>query len=234
MKLSEAVREFIFDRETFCTAKTVSNYKSTLKYFSEYIYSVHGDIEIVDISVDDLKGYVHFLKNRKKLQSHPYMPTQNKRITDTSIRTYLIDVRAFFNYLYSNDLVKEYIFKKFKLVRREKKLVLPLTVEQVQLIDDLYSEHEEKALRNWCIIHLMLDAGFRVGDVVNLLMIVLIIRIIVLSLSMVKDGRIVLSRLHLILKSSSILTFIYIEEVLLTILFYLFAADPVSSVPDRS
>ena len=167
MKLSEAVQKFIYDRETFCTPKTIMNYKCSLRYFSDYIIKVHGDIDIVDISVDDLRGYVHFLKGRKKLELHPYTPTQDKRITDTSIRTYLIDVRAFFNYLYKNGFVFEYIFNNFKLVRREKKLLIPLTAEQVQLIDDLYSDLNEHSLRNWCIVHLMLDAGFRVGDVVD-------------------------------------------------------------------
>ncbi len=168
MKLSAAIDDFIYDRETFCTNKTIFNYKNSLRYFSEFIYSYRGkNVELEDLQVDDLKKYVHFLKNRKKLYTHPYKPTEDKPITDTSIRTYLIDIRAFINYFYKSGILKDYIFKNFKLVRREKKLIIPLAVDQVDLIDNLFSDWSVSSLRNWCIVHLMLDAGFRAGEVIN-------------------------------------------------------------------
>ena len=40
--------------------------------------------------------------------------------------------------------------------------------QEVQQIDKLFNLKTEFGLRNWCIVHLMLDAGLRSSEVINL------------------------------------------------------------------
>lgn len=169
MDLEHVIDDFIFDRETFCTFKTVSNYKHTLKYFCDYLYGYYGYVPALeDISVSDLKGYVHFMKNGKKLQSHPFKPTVDTPITDTSIRTYLVDIRTFFNYCVKNDYLIRSPFLKFTMVKRENVLIVPLFQSDVQIIDKMYSKRDFHNSRDLCIVHVMLDAGLRSGEVCRL------------------------------------------------------------------
>ena len=172
INLQQAFDLFIFDRETYCNEKTVKNYKNTLSYFFDYMKETYHselcDIKLSDVTLMDLKGYVIMLRKRDKLSSHPYKPTEHKPITNTSIRTYSIDLRTFFNFLYENDYMENNLMKKFKLIKRETKLVLPLFSDEVKEIDTLFNLKTCSGLRNYCMIHLMLDEGLRSGDVCNL------------------------------------------------------------------
>nr|WP_288890190.1 tyrosine-type recombinase/integrase [uncultured Blautia sp.] len=172
INLQQAFDLFIFDRETYCNAKTIKNYKNTLSYFFNYMTDTYkcslSDIKLSDVTIMDLKGYVIMLRKRDKLSSHPYKPTESKPITNTSIRTYSIDLRAFFNFLYNNEYMEKDLMKKFKLIKRESKLVLPLFADEVREIDTLFNLKTSSGLRNYCMLHLMLDEGMRSGDVCGL------------------------------------------------------------------
>lgn len=58
--------------------------------------------------------------------------------------------------------------KGFKIIKAENKLVLPLFEGEVKMIDQIFNQKTYRGLRNYCIVHLMLDQGLRSGDVVNL------------------------------------------------------------------
>ena len=172
VNLKQAFDLFIFDRETYCKEKTITNYKNTLSYFISYMENDRGcssdQISIDTITIMDLKGFVSMLRHRNKLSTHPFKPTVDKPITKRSIRTYSIDLRTFFNFLYDNDYMEDNITKKFKIIKSETKLVLPLFSSEVQMIDELFNKKTLTGIRNYCVIHLMLDEGLRSGDVCNL------------------------------------------------------------------
>lgn len=163
---------FIFDRETYCKDTTLLNYKNTLSYFLDYIVEKYErpleQIYLDELTLADLQGYVVMLRKREKLSNHPFKPTEHKPITNTSIRTYCIDLRTFFHFLYYNEYMEKDLMKRFKLIRREKKLVLPLFAHEVEQIDKMFNLKTCTGLRNYCVVHLMLDQGLRSGEVCGL------------------------------------------------------------------
>ena len=161
MTLKQAYDLFIFDRETYCKQKTIRNYKNTLSYFFDFLEE-ERDMPITKIQVDsvtlmDVKAYVVKLRSRNKLETHPLKPTENHPITKRSIRTYSVDVRTFFHFLYNNDYIEKDIMKGFKVIKSENKLVLPLFDSEVKEIDELFNMKTYRGIRNYCIVHLMLD-----------------------------------------------------------------------------
>lgn len=137
------------------------NYRNTLSYFFNYMEDTYEcelkDIRLNDVTVMDVKGYVVMLRNWNKLSNHPYKPTVSKPITNTSIRTYSIDLRTFFNFLYNNEYMEKDLMKRFKLIKRETKLVLPLFMDEVNEIDTLFNLKSCSGLRNWCMIYLIFE-----------------------------------------------------------------------------
>jgi site-specific recombinase XerD len=172
VSLKQGYDLFIFDRETYCKDTTISNYRNTLKYFLDYIVSAYNrpleDIDLEELSLQDLQGYVLMLRKREKLITHPFKPTEHKPITNTSIRTYCIDLRTFFHFLYNNEYMEHDLMKRFRLIKREKKVVLPLFAHEVDEIDKMFNLKTCTGLRNYCVVHLMLDQGMRSGEVCNL------------------------------------------------------------------
>ena len=81
-------------------------------------------------------SYLYGQKN--KLEDHPFKPTVDHPITKRSIKTYSVDVRTFFHFLYDNEYIEKDIMKGFKIIKPEKKLVLPLFQGEVDMIDHLF------------------------------------------------------------------------------------------------
>ena len=112
-----------------------------------------SEIMLDSVTTMDLKKYVAFLRSRNKPESHPLKPTVNQPITKRSIRTYSVDLRTFFHFLYYEEYIPTDITKGFKITKSETKLVLPLFDGEVQKIDSCFNQKTYTGLRNYCIVH---------------------------------------------------------------------------------
>lgn len=59
-------------------------------------------------------------------------------------------------------------YKKVKMPRNDARQIIPLYAEEVEKIDQTFKINTMMGLRDFCIVHLMLDAGFRSQEVINL------------------------------------------------------------------
>lgn len=172
MNLEQAFNMFIMSREEYCTEMTVYNYKHTLKYFLNFIAQHKGQpisqIDVESLDKSDLQAYTLYLRDKPKYDNHPFNIKQEKGITKRSIKTYQTDVRTFFNYLYDEEYISNQIARKYKIVKPEKRQLIPLSEDDVRTIEKLYNPKCELGMRNLCLIHLMLDAGLRHNEVLNL------------------------------------------------------------------
>lgn len=172
MNLEQAYNIFLMSREEYCTDKTVNNYRHTLRYFVDFAASHKGlpanQIDIDTFTRDDLQAYTLYLRSKPKYQNHPFSIVQDKGITKRSIKTYQVDLRTFWNYLYDEGYISVQITRKYKIIKPESKQIIPLTNDDVRTIDGLYNAKTVLGLRNLCLIHLMLDAGLRHSEVLNL------------------------------------------------------------------
>lgn len=171
INLKQAYDLFIMSREEFCQETTIQAYKNTLRYFLEYMQLEKGNLEELDINEitrADLQAYTIYLRNRPKFENHPFHAPDASGLTKRSIHTYQTDLKAFFNYLHDEEFLKENLMKKYRMVSAEKRQLIPLTVEDVKILDGLYDINTAGGCRNLCIIHLMLDAGLRLSEVLNL------------------------------------------------------------------
>lgn len=172
INLKTAIEMFLFDRETYCSEKTLLNYKYNLKYFGDFLETEFettiDNININDITKRHIQGYVVMLRKRDKLSTHVFKPTVEVPVTNTTIRTYSIDIRTFFNFCFNEQIIVQNPMKNFKMIKREKKAIIPLFEDEVQIIDNCFNLRTVSGVRNYCIVHLMLDAGLRSGDVCGL------------------------------------------------------------------
>ena len=174
LNLLDAYKKFLNYRQTYCEDSTVFNYSNTLRYFLDFMelhFSVPANLIYVDsIKSDDITSYVCYLRKKKKNDNHPLTATSDCYITKRTVKTYLTDMRTFFNWL----LQENYIhpdnnpLKNFKMIKPEIKSILPINADEMRIIDDGYSQSTETGLRNLCIIHLFIDEGLRLNEVCKL------------------------------------------------------------------
>lgn len=149
--LNELYEKFINEKKSYCEEKTITYYEENLTKFIEYV----ADEELTrDI-------YINYIYELRK-----------KNIKNTSIRTYCRAIKAFSNWLLENEYIEKDITFRVKLPREDKDIVIPLSEDEVIKIDNVilipvFSD-SILYLRNALIVHLMLDAGLRKSEVINL------------------------------------------------------------------
>jgi integrase/recombinase XerC/integrase/recombinase XerD len=167
ISLKQAYELFIFDRQTFCLDKTIENYENTIRYFCSYLAHQRGatvdEIKISSITGNDLKNYIVWLRNRPLNMNHPFKEPGGK-LSKRSIRNYTVDIKTFFHYLHQEGLAED-LFNNVKVIKPEKKVIVPLSAKEVEKIDSCYNTRSRIGCRNYCMIHLMLDAGLRLNEV---------------------------------------------------------------------
>lgn len=63
MLIQDAIREFIDLRDLDnCSAKTIRTYEQRLRYFSQWLLNEHNVVEVNDLKVEHLRGWMAYLK----------------------------------------------------------------------------------------------------------------------------------------------------------------------------
>lgn len=154
MKILSILEEFLLDRSAYCAPATLRTYESHIRKYIEFLYDIYGDSF-------DLVPEKHLINYILWLRQH------NPDIRNVSIRSYFRAIKAFLKYAYENDYCMDYL-KKLKLPKDDSEPKNPLTVDEAAALDAAFNKSSFFGLRNYCIIHLMLDCGLRSQEVRNL------------------------------------------------------------------
>lgn len=169
--LDQAYKLFMADRETSCVPKTLIYYRENLSSFITYCSECFGrpssDILCSEITKELFSNYIKYLRKRPKFYSHPFLDPLDETLSSSSINTYARSIKVFASFCKENEFGVNFTHK-VKLPRNESAEIIPLYASEVKAIDACFNIKTELGLRNWCIVHLMLDAGFRCSEVINL------------------------------------------------------------------
>lgn len=158
MNVQMAYNLFLVDRESYCSDKSILYYRENILKFMNFLSDRLGlapDLIGCDvISRELVLAYLSQLRGTG--------------CKNTSVNTYFRAAKVFLNYCIDEGYSSPDVLRKVKFLKKDNAPVLPLTEWEVDLIDGLFNIKTESGLRNLCIVHLMLDAGFRVGDVISL------------------------------------------------------------------
>lgn len=167
ISLKQAFDLFVFDRETFCSDTTVTNYKNTIRYFCDFMEQERmipvDQILCSTLTKSDLVAYSHWLRNKPLNEGHPLKPSSGK-LSKRTVRNYCMDLKTFLHYLHDEEFIED-IAAKFKLIRAESKVAVPLSDTEVSKLDICFNAKTATGIRNLCMVHLMLDAGMRSNEV---------------------------------------------------------------------
>lgn len=173
LTLQQAYDLFIESRNAYCVDPTVRNYSNTLRYFLNFMKSRYDaksdEIVVSNIDIHDLNAYSIFLKNKVRNDNNNYCGhNENVLISSRTRKDYLKDVVAFLNFLFENEYIEKNPADRFKFPRVEPQPIEPLTIPEVNKINDCYNESTKLGARNLAIIHCLLDEGMRSGEVQRL------------------------------------------------------------------
>ena len=157
MKCSDVLDKFITNQ------KVIGNTKETIEYYKKrigYFISFVKDKEISNVVIDDYNSYAIYLINK--------ITDKGTNLSSATIKTTLNATKIFLKYSYDNKYMISDLYKNIKPYKQVKKTIFVLSAEDINKLLNSQNEFTIIGLRNLLAISLMLDAGLRVSEVVNL------------------------------------------------------------------
>lgn len=150
--LTIAFFQFLSDKACEgCSKNTLQDYYTKIDRFVKF---AGVELLLSDLTVDLCKQYV--LSLRSELDN------------TVSIQSYIRPLRAFLNWLYSNEYINVDICSKFRLPKAYKPIIDVLSDAEIARIYDCFpNDANVLHLRNKVILSLMLDCGLRLDEVVT-------------------------------------------------------------------
>ena len=149
MNLNDAYQEFIKEKKTYCSKDTIRFYEENVLNFVNYV----ADQELTK------KIYLEYLQNQRL-----------KGLKNTTIRTYHRANKVFIRWLLESGYLDVDILRNLKMPAPDQEIIIPLSEKEVKKIDDVILRNKSEFIqkRNYIMIHLMLDCGMRLSEVINL------------------------------------------------------------------
>ena len=158
MNVQMAFNLFLVDHESYCSEHSIVYYRFNVQKFVDFLSDQLGSVpDLIECDVISRELVLAYLSQLR-----------GTGCKNTSINTYFRAAKVFLNYCIDEGYCSADVLRKVKFLKKDNAPVLPLTQWEVDEIDGCYNDKTESGLRNLCIIHLMLDTGFRLGDVVSL------------------------------------------------------------------
>ena len=157
MKCSDVLDKFITNQKVIGNTKeTIEFYNKRIGYFIDFV----NDKDINNVVIDDYNSYAIYLINK--------ITDKGTNLSSATIKTTLNASKIFLKYSYDNKYMISDLYKNIKPYKQMKKTIVVLSAEDINKLLNSQNEFTIIGLRNLLAISLMLDAGLRVSEVVNL------------------------------------------------------------------
>lgn len=155
MFLEDVLNEYMYHcKSKGFTRATIKNKNQEYKQLFEYLKVNRGITDLESVTTFDLKAYL-----RKK---------QKDGLQPQSIVSMFKMIRAFFEWCYKEEYLKENIAKKVELPKVPKKVLKGFTTGEVQAMIDAFSYKNYLEARNKAIIAMLSDCGLRAMEIRSL------------------------------------------------------------------
>ena len=148
--------------------KTIDWYTEMLSSLSRFVKSNDIPDDVSSITVDNIRKYIVYLKNKHKYEGHPYTPCQDQLLSPETIRCHVRVAKSFSSWLCLENLTEENRLERLKLPKAQQKIIEPLTQKEIQKIIKSIDRNSHSGERNYAIFCTALDTGLRASELANI------------------------------------------------------------------
>jgi len=154
--MQELIDQFLtyLELERNASPCTLAGYRRDLLQLTQYLARRHPDTAIQDLSTYILRSYLLYL--------------QHQRLRRTSIARKLAAIRSFFKYLCRQGYLKDNPARYIHTPKQERKLRLPLSVDEVFNLLRAEFPTTLLGLRDRALLELLYASGLRASEIVSL------------------------------------------------------------------
>ena len=148
--------------------KTIAIVEASVHYLAEFLTSSALSSDVTDISVDELRRFIAYLRERPRFANHRFTRPQDGHLSGHTINGYLRALQSFWAWLEREDFISENPFRKLRIPKAPKKVIPIFTEEQLRQLFAVIDVTSPLGHRNYTIILTLLDTGIRCSELTSL------------------------------------------------------------------
>ncbi|HEY95028.1 MAG TPA: tyrosine-type recombinase/integrase [Dehalococcoidia bacterium] len=142
--------------------KTIRWITTSVSYFSDFLGPDRQDID--ELTGNDLRYFIIDLQQKPKFLNHPYNNPQQENISAQSIETYARGIRAFFSYLYREELIKNNPMQKVKMPKVPKITVPTFSQKEIETLISQPDKKTDTGFRDYALLLAFIDSDSRLSE----------------------------------------------------------------------
>lgn len=127
-----------------------------------------ADICLDEFTLEKVRGYLGFLKNRPRYAGHPTTPSNGETVSAYMFRHHAVVLRVFARWLRDEGYTAEHRLERLKTPKVPETLVEVLTPEEIRRVLESKSPNTGNGSRNHTMLVLALDTGLRMSEIITL------------------------------------------------------------------
>lgn len=158
--------------------KTIASYEQALRLFHRYLSEQHDLKKLSQIKPEHIKAYITFIRDRGKygalvddsvLHKNGLHNREDygKTVSETTIANYQRNIRAFFNYLYHEKIIRRNPMEGIEKIKPQRKVKALLSENELSLFFRSFDVSTFNGFRDWMIARTILDTGTRISELIS-------------------------------------------------------------------
>ncbi len=149
--------------------KTIEWYRYVLPTFARWLEAHGRSIHITEITVGDARAFLQAESQRNMVfMNHSTGIERSGKLSDRTLHGYTRGIRAFWNWLVTEDYLTTNSMLKLKPPKLEKRYKEVLSVAEVERLLNQLNQRTFLGARMYAMIALLYDSGLRAGELVGL------------------------------------------------------------------
>lgn len=141
---------------------------TAVKRFHDFLIAFDMPADPAAVTPNTLRAYILYLRHQTAYAGHPFVPCQNRPLSDGSIHNYIRGLSPFFTWLTVENILPANPFDHVKIPRAGAKTITPLSPADLQKLFAVIRLDTPVGGRDFLIILLFLDCGLRLSELIGL------------------------------------------------------------------
>lgn len=169
MKYEQLVEEYaVWHEISGHSPSTITWYRWILTTFHDWLAVNGRPTTVSDISIADVRAFIQAEQQRDELYpDHPMIIGRKGKLSDRTIHGYARAIRAFFNWLVSEEYLTKNPVAKLRPPKLEKRQKDVLSVGEIERLLAELNPKTFLGARMYAIVALLYDSGLRAGELVS-------------------------------------------------------------------
>ena len=147
---------------------TIKHVCLSVRIFHRFLVDSGLPTDIRLISVDYLRRYALYLRNKARYSNHRLIPQQQGHLSEFTVNNYLRGFQSFCAWLRRDEILDVKLFDIFRIAKPPEKILTILTPVQVEAMIKAATGKDALAFRDRLLILIMYDNGIRASEICRL------------------------------------------------------------------